>query len=292
MPGKSGILTELKITVLVEERAGFETNLLGQHGISFFIEAHDQNNKRAILFDTGQSSHPVLYNMKQLSIYPSMIDVVFLSHCHFDHTAGLTGILESREARTVPILAHPGIFRPHFIVNPVLSFVGLSSADRMKIQEHGGELLLSEEPMVIMNGVISTGTIDDRVSFEATPTLTLKTLQNGKPIADLMYDDMSLVFTLKKGLVIVTGCSHSGIVSIIKKAVKLTGIPDIAAVIGGFHLVDAETDRINNTLVALWQMNIKKIITGHCTGYEAESRFMQKYGDRFERLYTGKSIVF
>lgn len=293
MESRYGILEALKITVLIEDYAGYDSGLVAQHGTAFLLEARADRGHKTILFDTGQSASPVLHNMKLLGKNPGSIDMVVLSHCHFDHTGGLVGILETIECRRIPVIAHTSIYRSNFSVKPTFRPVGMSpESSREAIERNGGELILTDEPLPLMPGAITTGEIKERVDFEKTPSLSLLTLEKGRMVPDLMADDLSLVFILPRGLVIVTGCSHAGITGIIETAVRLTGINQIAAVIGGFHLIDADDDRISRTLEELTVMNLDKIYAGHCTGLKAEAKMLMGLGDRFRKLHTGMKITF
>ncbi len=123
------------------------------------------------------------------------------------------------------------------------------------------------------------------------PTLTMLTVKDGKTVGDLMADDVSLVYIFKQGLVILTGCSHAGIISIIEAAKQITGINDVNAVIGGFHLIDAEDERINKTVGELAALSSGMIYIGHCTGLRAETKLLQEFGNQFEKFYTGMTIT-
>ncbi len=291
MKGDYGILETLKITVLMEDCAGFDTGLLSQHGISMLLEANARRNRKKVLFDSGQSASTLLHNMRLLGIRPADLDMIVLSHCHYDHTGGLAGILREGGFARIPVIAHPAVFRPNFSVRPVFRSVGMGPENsREAVERAGGEMILAAEPLPLLPGTLTSGEISERVDYEKTPTLSLLTIEGGKTRPDPMIDDLSLYFILPDGLVIVTGCAHAGIVSIIEKAVKLTGVDRIAAVIGGFHLVDAEEKRIDNTVETLANMQDALIYTGHCTGLKAEARLLNRLDKRFRKLCSGLKI--
>jgi len=124
--------------------------------------------------------------------------------------------------------------------------------------------------------------------------IPLKTLnEEGRVVEDVMKDDISLVANVKgKGIVIVSGCSHAGIVNITKKAIKLTGEEKILAIIGGLHLIDASFDRIRKTVEALKGFDIDMISAGHCTGFKAQVELYKAFGERFIPLHTGMKFEF
>ncbi len=274
----------MRVTVLVEDYSGYESPFLAQHGVSFLIE----KGGRRILFDTGQSAEPVLHNMGLLGVEPGSIDYVFLSHCHYDHTGGLLGILKAIGKR-VPIIAHPMIFRRHFVTRPYLREVGVPFG-REEI-ESLAELYLTADPVEIVEGVYSTGEIREREGFERA-NIGVYTVKDGRIVEDELLDDMSLVAKTSNGPVVISGCSHAGIVGIVKHAVRLTGEKGIRAVIGGFHLIDASGERIERTVREFLKLGVEEVYTGHCTGLRAEAAFLRAYGERFHKLHSGMVIDF
>ena len=274
----------MRVYVLIEDYSGYESPFLGQHGVSFLVEL---GGKR-VLFDTGQSAGPVLHNMELLGVEPSTIDYVFLSHCHYDHTGGLLGVLKAIGKR-VPVIAHPTIFRRHFVTRPYLREVGVPF--RREEVEELAELYLTAEPIEIVEGLYSTGEIADREEFERTYP-EVYTIRDGKIVRDELLDDMSLVAKTPEGLVIISGCSHAGIVSIVKHAVRLTGEKRVRAVIGGFHLIDASDERVQRTVGEFQRLGVEEVYTGHCTGLRAEAAFLRAYGDKFHKLHSGMTVEF
>ncbi|MBP1912724.1 MBL fold metallo-hydrolase [Thermococcus stetteri] len=180
----------MRIYVVVEDYSGYESPFLGQHGVSFLIE---KEGKR-ILFDTGQSSEPLLHNMKLLGLDPRSSDYIFLSHCHYDHTGGLLDVLKA-VGRRIPVIAHPTIFRRHFVTKPYLREVGVPFR-REEIEELA-DLYLTSDPIEIVEGVYSTGEIRNREEFEKTE-LEVYTLDNGKVVKDMLMDDMSIAIKLQR----------------------------------------------------------------------------------------------
>ncbi len=288
-----GILNALTVTMLIEDYSGYDEDFLAQHGISFLLEAETGKGKKTILFDAGQSAEPILHNMKILGKDPSAIDLVVLSHCHSDHTGGLVGMLEAIDRKRVPVIAHPAIYRSNFVLKPTFRSFGMGPANRAEFIENvGGEMLLVAEPFALAPGIVTSGEITDKINFEANPTLSMFTLEKGETVSDPMPDDLSLVFILDEGLVIVTGCSHAGVISIIESAVRMTGVERVAAVIGGFHLIDADDARIEATVKKLADYNIGRIYTGHCTGLKAEARLQQAFGKKFKKTHAGITVKF
>jgi 7,8-dihydropterin-6-yl-methyl-4-(beta-D-ribofuranosyl)aminobenzene 5'-phosphate synthase len=233
-------LTKLKITVIAEDSVLFESPYLGQHGISLLVVAERNGIQKHILVDVAQNPAALLENMHMLEIEPSSIDAVVLTHCHYDHTQGLTDVLGKIGKKDIPVIGHPDIFRLNFITKPYLRHVGIMAGDRQAdIENAGGALYLTEDPLEIMPGLFTTGQVERTTDFEEVG-ISLSTIENGRIRPDMMPDDISLVANVKgKGVVVMTGCSHAGIVNIAKQAVKLVGTDKIHGILGGFHLIEA-----------------------------------------------------
>jgi len=282
----------LRIYVLAEDYAGYNSPFWAQHGISFLIDIRYGEVKGRILFDTGSYAEPILFNMKVLGIDPKTIDMIVLSHNHFDHTGGLIGIMREIGGK-IPIFAHPSIFKVSFATEPEFTYAGppLGRRTREEVEKLGGIWFLSKDPMHLMPGVFTLGEIKEekKVSFEKEVTISLHKLENGRIVRDDVEDEIGLGIVTEKGLVVISGCSHPGIVSMVNKAVKISGY-GAYSVIGGFHLIDATEERIRNTVKALKELDIKEIYTGHCTGLRAESTFLEEFGHGFKKIHSGMVI--
>lgn len=289
-----GELDRLRVTVIAEDSVLYESPYLGQHGISFLVTPERQDSIKNVLVDVAQNPSALLENMAMMDIVPSSIDAVVLTHCHYDHTQGLAKVLREIGKRDIPVIAHPDIFRLNFIDDPDLRHVGVMDADkRANIEDAGGTLYLTRDPLKIMPGLITTGQIERTTDFEEVG-INLFTIDNGQVKPDLMFDDISVIANVKgKGLVIVTGCSHAGIVNITKQAAKLTGTQRIHGIIGGFHLIEAmgaAEIRIKKTAQALKKFDPDWIYAGHCTGFEAQVELYNTFEDRFSPLHTGMIV--
>jgi len=281
-------LEHLIVTVIAEDSVEYESPYLGQHGISLFLKTYRNGIDRNVLMDVAQNPDALLENMDKMDIAPSGIDAIVLTHCHYDHTQGIARILREIGKRDVPVIAHPDLFRPHFIQDPVLRHIGMMDGDSAaEIEASGGRLFLTKDSLKITSGLLTTGEVTRQTDFEEVG-MNLFTIADGKLETDPVRDDISLVAVVKdKGLVILTGCSHAGIVNISHQAVELTGTRKIHGIIGGFHLIEASRQRIRKTVQELEKFNPDWIAAGHCTGFKAQVELHDTFKDRFTPLHTG-----
>jgi 7,8-dihydropterin-6-yl-methyl-4-(beta-D-ribofuranosyl)aminobenzene 5'-phosphate synthase len=156
----------------------------------------------------------------------------------------------------------------------------------------GGEWVLVKEPMCLMAGVATTGEIaeDEKVPFETGPYEALRHVEEGRLHPDYIRDEIGLVINTRRGLVLITGCSHPGIVSMARKARDVGGADRIYAVIGGFHLLNAPEDKIDATVQGLLDLGVTGLFTGHCTGVSAERKLEQAFSKGFQRIHSGEVI--
>ena len=273
----------MRIYVLIDDYAGYASRFYGQHAVSYLIQTNGKN----ILFDTGQEGAPILHNMSLLSINPGNIDFIFLSHCHYDHTGGLLDILKSI-GKKVPLIAHPKLFRRNFVLKNGLREIGIPFK-KAEIEAYAN-LYFIKDSVEFVKKVYSTGEIRERMKFEDTGLEAYTLNEEGKLTKDNMEDDMSLYIETPEGLVVVSGCSHAGIASIVKHAVDLSGYDKVRMVIGGFHLINASADRIKKTVEVFKELNVEEIYTGHCTGLKAEAYMLNEYKKAFHKLASGMMI--
>lgn len=291
---KSEYLDKLIITIVAEDSVLYESPYWGQHGISFFIEACKNKIQKNILVDVGQSHEALLHNMKLLNIDPGIIDAMVLTHCHYDHTQGVVDLLRAIGKKDIPVIAHPSIFKLNFIVNPYLRHVGIMSNDaKERIEKSGGTLYLTGDPLQMMPGLMTTGEVKRQTDFEEVG-IALKTItEDHRIVEDNMQDDISLIANLNnQGIVLISGCSHAGIVNIVKQSIEMTGVQKVRAVLGGLHLVEAPMERIRKTAEALSTFDISLLAAGHCTGFKAQVQLFETFREKFLPLQTGMKFEF
>lgn len=284
-----GEVDRVKITALVVDDAGYDTELWGEFGLSLLVEAERQGTELRLLVDTGLTSKPLLHNMKLLDVDPSKIEYIFITHCHYDHTGGLGGVTE-KTRKGVEIVAHPEIFRRCYVIRENMRYIGVPErSSRSTVEANGGSWLLSREPFAFMPGVMTTGEVERVTSYEPLENVHIEV--DGEMVQDPELDDVSLIVNVaRRGLVIISGCSHAGIVNIMKQARRITGVEEIIGVIGGFHLRVANEEQLSKTVDELGVA--ETVCAGHCTGFEAMKRISDRMGERFTLLQCGTVIEF
>lgn len=259
-------LETLKIHVLCDNVAG--RWFRAEHGLSFLIEADE-----TLLFDTG-SSDLITYNAKILGIDLNKIKTVVLSHGHDDHTGGLALLSDAR------LICHPDSFLKRFRKsnNSQLGIKWSEAEIRAKF-----DLLMSTDPVRLSERIWFLGEIPRLNDFESKKTAFRKEDFTD----DFVMDDSGLAIETANGLVIVSGCAHSGICNMIAHARRVTGIENIRAVIGGFHLQDNEalTDR---TIDWMKTNKVSEVMPCHCTSLQAQAAMLKHY--KFRQIKSGNIV--
>ncbi len=257
----------MKLSVLSENCAG--PGYLAEHGLSYLIEYGSDN----ILFDTG-ATDVYLRNAATLNIHFENITNVVLSHGHWDHGNGLQYLKDKK------LIAHPGAFIKRYRKNDK-SNIGLAlSKENLESKFH---LTASKTPVNITRQIIFLGEIPRRNDFEAGFTSFID--EQGDD--DFVTDDSALAIISGHELIVVTGCSHSGICNIVEYAKEVTGIDQVKAIIGGFHL-KKDDEQTRKTIHYISKICPRHIYPAHCTELPALSAFFKAF--KIKQLKSGMTI--
>lgn len=258
MPFSQRMENRMKLTVLTDNNTIIDRYYLGEPAVSYYIEC----NGKKILFDVGYSD-VYLQNAKRLGINLSEVDTVVLSHAHNDHTGGLRVFPEQKKK---PVLvAHPLIFEPR-------KFEGLDIGSPLSMRDAETQFILqlTDKPCEIAPSLLFLGQVERQNNFENNKAIGCR-IHEGTEIPDFLPDDSALVYLGEEGLSIITGCSHAGICNIIEYAKKITGEKNIYSVIGGFHLLESESEQVRRTVNYFANMHIKHLYPCHCTCFKARA---------------------
>ena len=268
--------TRMRITILCENLVGRLVGS-GEHGFSVFIETHQGN----FLFDTG-NGHSIVANSLALDKDLKTIKRIILSHGHYDHSGGLPEVLKLKGK--VDVHVHPDVFIDRIHVfqeqgEEKKRFVGLPFK-KSYLEFLGANFLFNEAFTEVEKKIFLTGEVPRGTAFEK-PDLKLFSEKDGKLGRDTFADDQSLVMDTEKGLFLILGCAHSGLINIINHVVGKTGKERFHAILGGTHLDFLTPEQLEETIQVLKKMDIERIGASHCTGMRAAFRFHQEFGNRF-----------
>ena len=271
-----------------------QTPLLAEHGFAALVTVENQGQRTSILYDTGMGRETLVHNMDVLGVDPGILRAIVLSHGHTDHHGGLSGLLARIGRRNLPLVLHPDAWRDRKAVFPGGNELHLPAPNRADLEREGVVLVERCDPsLLIDNQVLVTGQVERVTSFERGMPGHFARDNDGDWTPDpWIWDDQALVVHVRnQGLVVLSACSHSGIVNILHYARKLTGVTDIYGVIGGLHLSGRVFEPIiPDTVAALTDMAPKLVLPGHCTGWKAQHAIARALPDAYVQTCAGTRI--
>jgi 7,8-dihydropterin-6-yl-methyl-4-(beta-D-ribofuranosyl)aminobenzene 5'-phosphate synthase len=245
---------------------------MAEHGFSVLIQVTQGDDSATVLFDTGLNPTHTIYNIDAMEVDLRGIQAIVLSHGHPDHSLGLPGIMGRLGRRNMPMLLHPDAYLERKLVLPSGLEVSLPPPRIADLRREGIEPIEEVGPSMLLDDMLLvSGEVARTTEFErGFPIHYSRREQGWEPDPWIKDDQCAIANVRDKGLVIVTGCGHSGIVNIIRNAQALTGIEKVHAVIGGFHLSGAFFEQaIAPTVAALKEIEPDYVVPGHCTGWRA-----------------------
>jgi len=276
-------MTHANLQILMDNQAA--EGLESEHGLSMWIEV----DGRQVLFDTG-AGNKFVSNARKLGIDVYNADHLILSHGHYDHTGGVSHFLQHN--RLSGIYCHPGTILPRYAIRndsakPIhMPHESVAAIDKLS----EARLHWIQEPVRLGEHIGLTGHIPRKTSFEDTGGPFYLDPVGKRP--DPIDDDMALWISTQKGLVVVTGCCHAGLVNTLDYIFHLNNGMNICALIGGFHLMGATPLRLNLTMQAIKAFEIDLLVPCHCTGQTAVDLLKETFGIRVSPGATGKLFQF
>jgi 7,8-dihydropterin-6-yl-methyl-4-(beta-D-ribofuranosyl)aminobenzene 5'-phosphate synthase len=258
--------------------------LIAEHGFSVLITVHKAASTHRVLFDAGASPDGVVENMRRLDIDPGSIEAIVCSHGHFDHTTGIDGLIRAVGRANMPVLIHPHFWRRRRVLLPGVEPLEIPSVSQRALEDAGFDVLEDARPSFVLGGsLLVTGEVPRVTGYEPGFPPQQAWLGGRWEPDPLVLDDQAVVINVRdKGLVVLTGCGHAGIVNICRYARGLTGDQPLYAAMGGFHLNGPRFEPlIPRVLDDLHAMSPRVLVPAHCTGWRAQHMMSRRFGEAF-----------
>jgi 7,8-dihydropterin-6-yl-methyl-4-(beta-D-ribofuranosyl)aminobenzene 5'-phosphate synthase len=286
--------------------------LISEFGLSMHVETRRGGETRNVLMDFGFTPDAVVNNANLVGIDPAALDALVLSHGHYDHFGGLAGFLKQNSGKLkvgLPIYigGEEAFCSREWTAPPVRSDFG--ALDRKALEDADVVVTYTEGPTLVADHGFTTGHID-QTSFEKllSPSAMKIGVDHGigcyadklpedertkAVIPDQFRHEIATAFNLRgRGLIVLTSCSHRGVINAIKQAQAVSGVDKVHAVIGGFHLAPYKEDYVRDTITALKSMDIDYVIPLHCTGEPFYEMAKAEMPNKLLRSYTGTRFIF
>ena len=266
---------------------------LAEHGLSLLVRIFQDTRCHTMLLDAGWSNVGVPRNLKLFGINLGDIESIVLSHGHMDHFGALAEVLQGIGNKT-PLVAHPDVFlTPRYFEFPDGRRVKFPFLDEQSLIKAGAEIIKTKSPLLLASDLAANmGEVERVTDFEeGLPNVYLE--RNGEVELDLVLDDQGIVINIKdKGLLVVSGCAHAGIINTVHHAQKITGIEKVYAILGGFHLSGPFFEPIiNRTVEELRKINPSIVVPMHCTGWKALNKIATEMPGQFVLNSVGTKFL-
>jgi len=276
-------------------RSVLDGALHAEHGLAYHVETVVAGRSHSFLFDFATDIQGVTRNIDLLKIDLKTVEAMALSHDHFDHQAALVGLLEAKRddiPKGIPFFVGERFFAGTFWRTPdghVMDLLGLNKEDIERLALV--RIVEVKGPIPIVPGAFSTGRIEQVTEYERIPPVFVAK-KGDQFVQEDFIGEQAIVLNAKgKGLVVLSGCAHRGIVNAVKQAQAMTGMEKVHAIIGGFHLTGAKPEVIQRTIADIKAIRPDYIVPAHCTGFEAIAAFAREMPDQFILNTAGSRYI-
>ncbi len=261
----------MKLTVLVDNNTFVDRYFLAEPAAAYYIETPQTR----VLFDTGYSE-VTLRNAALMGIDLRAVDVVVLSHGHSDHTGGIEPLVRhfgygAPRSEQPRLLAHPVALEPKWKEGKRAGQAhSTGAAVSQDFVRRAFDVQLSREPVWIDERLLFLGEIERSTSFEQPPSIGFRADPAGGVVPDYVPDDTALAYLHEDGIVVISGCSHSGICNIVRTAQQVTGVSRVVDIVGGFHLQDPPPEQLEGTVNFIRELDLPALHACHCTDLQSK----------------------
>lgn len=269
--------------------------LRAEHGYSTLLTVERGGQRSSILYDAGLGRDTALHNLDVLDTSISDLRAIVLSHGHADHHGGLLGMFHRVGRRGMPLLLHPDVWRDRRVVFPNGDEIHMPPPSHNDLDREGVDIIEERGPSLLLDDtVLVTGQVERVTPYEQGFPLQQMHTEHGWEPDVWIWDDQAVVFHLKdKGLVVLSSCSHAGVINVMLHARRLTGIDTIYAFVGGMHLTGAIMEpAIPPTLDALSEIAPTILVPGHCTGWKATHELSRRFASAYVQGSVGTRLHF
>ena len=268
--------------------------LRAEHGYSLSVTVHSNGSSHKILYDAGLTRDGTVHNLDVLELDPGDYRAVVLSHGHADHHGGLEGLF-GRARASMPLVLHPDAWRMRKVVFPTGAEIKMPPPSHNDLDREGWQVVEERGPSVLLDGsVLVTGQIDRVTDFEKGFPLQHAETESGWEPDTWIWDDQAIAIHVRgKGLVVLSSCSHSGVINVLHHVRRVTGVDHIHGFIGGLHLTGGLFEKIMpQTIDALVTLSPDLVVPGHCTGWKATHAVGRALPDAFMASNVGTTFTF